>query len=70
MPMYVFQCQTCGEWDEEVREIVDRDNPCLCGTCKAPMKRVPTVAQFGKAHQFRLFSSKGDTMALGKKRSS
>lgn len=39
MPIYDFDCGTCGRFDA-MRKVIERDTPAACPACGAPAARV------------------------------
>lgn len=67
MPLYPFKCPKCKHEQDLFREIDQRDDPVQCEKCGAPMCRTFAATKVGKeSYQFRLFDSKGGTVATGR----
>lgn len=56
MPTYVYKCD-CGETDEQIRKIEDRDRLKICRRCRRPMER--DIASFTGAVYAPTSSSSG-----------
>lgn len=46
MPIYLYECPTCGHSLEDVRAVALRDVLPDCGTCQLPMTRQHTPTSF------------------------
>ncbi len=51
MPFYEYHCPACQEEFEEIRALVDRDEPARCPKCgsEKPQRRISLVASCGSS---------------------
>lgn len=50
MPIYEYQCESCGLKFERLRKISDSDAPQNCIECGTPSKKLVSVAAFAFSH--------------------
>lgn len=57
MPVYEYECTSCGHIFESVRPLARRDDPSACPDCNSPGKRKFSVFGFRDGVYGRIFKA-------------
>ena len=60
MPYYDYKCDGCGNIDEEMRKIDDRDVPGKCSKCGGETSMCLPVVSFNIKYYKRIYGKKVD----------
>lgn len=60
MPIYDYKCTKCGNRQEEMRSMDDRNEPAKCEKCGGDANRTLAPISFSMKHYKRIFGKKVD----------